>query len=69
MSTPTKFLFAKEVSRSRHEKKLIQEQVAEQVNISVRWFQRIESGQRLPSAELMLEIIKLLEIDSKNLKE
>lgn len=68
MSTPTKFLFAKEVSRSRHKKKLTQEQVAEQVNISVRWFQRIESGQRLPSAELMLEIIKLLEIDSKNLK-
>ena len=68
MSTPTKFLSTKEVSRSRHEKKLTQEQVAEQVNISVRWFQRIESEQRLPSAELMLEIIKFLEIDSKNLK-
>lgn len=69
MSTHTKFLFAREVSRSRHEKKLTQEQVAEKVNISVRWFQCIESGRRLPSAELMLKIINLLEIDTKNLKE
>lgn len=64
-----KLKFCKEVSKAREKKDLTQEKAAECLAISVRWFQQIEEGHRLPSGSLMLKIIGFFEIDGKNLKE
>lgn len=61
--------FSSEVFHARHKMGLTQAQVAEAVSISVRWFQHIEKGDALPSAELTLRLIAFLEIEGKNLKE
>lgn len=61
--------FSTEVHRSRKHLGLTQEQAAEALSISVRWFQYIEAGERIPSPILLLNIIALLEIDGKNLQE
>lgn len=61
--------FSNEVYRSRKQLGLTQEQVAEALSISVRWFQYIEAGERLPGPLLILNIIALLEIDGKNLRQ
>lgn len=55
--------FAEEVRRSRKQLGLTQEQVAEALSISVRWFQYIEEGQRIPGTALASQIIALLEMD------
>ena len=64
-----KLKFCKEVSKARKQKALTQEKAAECLSISVRWFQQIEEGHKLPSGALMLKFIIFFEIDSKNLKE
>lgn len=55
--------FAEEVRRSRKRLGLTQEQAAEELSISVRWFQYIEEGHRIPSTSLALQMIALLEMD------
>ena len=47
---------------------LTQEQAAECLDISVRWFQDIENGKHLPSTELTLKIIAFFGIDGKKLR-
>lgn len=61
--------FSKEVYRSRKQLGLTQEQVAEALSISVRWFQYIEAGERIPGPLLILNIIALLGIDGNNLRK
>lgn len=63
------YRFSKEVYRSRRHLGLTQEQAAEALSISVRWFQYIEAGERMPGPILILNIIALLGIDGKNLRE
>ena len=50
-------------------KRKAEEEAAEKLSISLRWFQQIEEGHKLPSGALMLKIIIFFEIDGKNLKE
>lgn len=61
--------FAREIYYARTEKNLTQAQAAEMLSISVRWFQKIEKGEVLPSSELTIKIVATLEIDGKRLKE
>lgn len=61
--------FSDEIRRSRKQLGLTQEQAAEAPSISVRWFQYIESGKRIPSTILTLNIIAVLGIQGKNLRE
>lgn len=61
--------FSKQIYYSRKEMDLTQEQTAEALNISVRWFQDIENGKHLPSTELTLKIIAFLGIDGKKLRK
>jgi len=61
--------FSKQIYYSRKEMGLTQEQTAEALNISVRWFQDIENGKHLPSAELTLKIVAFLGIDGKKLRK
>lgn len=63
------YRFSKEIYRSRRHLGLTQEQAAEALSISVRWFQYIEAGERIPGPILILNIIALFEIDGKNLKK
>lgn len=61
--------FPKVIYQTRNEKDLTQAEVAENVDISTRWYQVIESGRRLPSAKTVLKIMAFLEISGKDLQE
>jgi len=50
---------------SRKEMGITQEQAAERLGISKRWFQMIEKGEKLPSPSLLLKIIAEFDIDAK----
>ena len=52
--------FSKQIYYSRKELGLTQEQVAEALGISVRWYQDVENGKHLCSVELALKIIAFL---------
>ncbi len=64
-----KFKFASLILNARLDKGLTQSETAEAVGISVRWVQRIESGQRLPGTLTLLRLIKLFDIDVNELNE
>ena len=61
--------FSKQIYYSRKEMGLTQEQAAEALGISVRWYQDVENGKHLPSADLTLRIIAFFGIDGKSLRE
>lgn len=61
--------FPELLHQARLEKGMTQEQAAESVHISVRWYQYIEQGIRQPGCGTALELIALYEIDGKRLKE
>lgn len=61
--------FSEEILRSRTKLGMTQEQAAEALSISVRWYQSIEGGKRIPSSLLILKIIALFGIDGKDLRE
>ncbi|MBQ8689460.1 MAG: helix-turn-helix transcriptional regulator [Clostridia bacterium] len=63
-----KFRFAGEIYHSRQALHITQEEAAEILGVSVRWYQQIESGHVLPSALLTLKIIAFFEIEGKKLK-
>lgn len=64
-----KFKFASLILNSRLDAGLTQSEVAEAVGISVRWIQRVESGQRLPGSLTLLRLIKFFNIDISELNE
>ena len=59
--------FSLAIFYSRKEKGLTQEQAAERLGISKRWFQMIEKGEKLPSPSLLLKIIAEFEINGRSL--
>lgn len=61
--------FAGAIYHARKRMGLTQEQAAEGLAISTRWFQRIEHGKRLPSALLTLRIIAYFDIRGASLRE
>ena len=54
---------------ARDAKKLTQSQVAEAVSISVRWYQKVEAGLRLPSTIPAIKLMLFLNIDIEELRE
>lgn len=64
-----KSLFALEASRARTKLGLTQQQVAEAISISVRWYQCIEAGSFLPGSTVMLRLILLLQLDVEEFRE
>ena len=60
--------FSKIVYYYRKALELTQEQAAEGLDISVRWYQMVENGRCLPSAELALKMIAFFGIDGKLLR-
>lgn len=59
--------FSRLIYYKRKEMGLTQEQAAEALDISTRWFQNIENGKHLPGGELTLKIIVFFSIDSSAL--
>ena len=47
----------------RRERKLTQEKTAELLEISVRWYQKVERGQKNPGFNLVCEMARLFQID------
>ncbi len=62
-----RYVFSLYVVTARNEKGLTQQELAEQVQASVRWIQLIEKGRRLPGFCLAINLIVALEIDPLSL--
>lgn len=63
------YKFSSKLFHARTKHGLTQQKVAESVSISERWYQRLEKGENLPSALVMLRLILLLNIDIEDLRE
>lgn len=61
--------FASAVFHAREKMGITQEQAAEALKISARWYQQLEYGHVLPSAELTLKIIAFYGINGESLRE
>ena len=61
--------FAEVLYAARDAKKLTQSQVAEAISISVRWYQKVEAGLRLPSTIPAIKLMLFLDIDIEELRE
>ena len=61
--------FSDEIYHSRMRMGLTQQQVAEAVSVSVRWYQHLEKCTYLPGAVVMLRLILCLGIDVEVFRE
>ncbi len=55
--------FSRVIHKARTEAGYTQQEVADGVSISLRWYQCIEEKARKPSAEVMMKILVFLKID------
>ncbi len=67
--TSLKQAFSDEIYHSRMQLGLTQQQVAEAVSVSVRWYQHLEKGTYLPGTVVMLRLILFYGIDVENFRE
>ena len=63
------YKFASIIFNARLDAGLTQSQVAECVGITIRWYQRIESGQKLPGTLTMLKLILFFNVNLNELRE
>ena len=63
------YKFASIILNARLDAELTQSEVAEATSISVRWLQRIESGERLPGTLTMLRLILFFNLDPNEFRE
>lgn len=61
--------FAHEIFHARAKLGLTQQQVADAVSISVRWYQHIEKGTNLPGSIVMLRLFIFLDLDLHAFRE
>lgn len=61
--------FAKAILKARKEQGYTQSEVAEAVSVTVRWYQKLESGRRLPGTLTALRLILFLQLDVEELRE
>lgn len=61
--------FARTVFRARTNRGYTQGEVAEAISVSVRWYQKIESGKRLPGAITLIRLILFLHIDLEEFRK
>lgn len=55
--------------KARKEQGYTQSEVAEAISVSVRWYQKVESGRKLPGTLTALRILLFLGIDIEELRE
>lgn len=61
--------FGKAVYHAREQQGLTQKQVAEAISVSVRWYQRVENGEKMPGTIVTLRLILLLHIDVERFRD
>ena len=61
--------FANIVLRARDELGYTQYEVAEAVSVTVRWYQRIETGVKMPGSITLIRLILFLHLDVEELRE
>lgn len=61
--------FASLAFKARKEQGYTQSEVAEAISVSVRWYQKVESGRKLPGTVTALRILIFLKIDIGELRE
>ena len=61
--------FSRAIYYARKEMGITQAKAAEELNISVRWYQIIENGKCMPSTILTLKLIAFFGIDGKSLRK
>lgn len=61
--------FSRAIFQARTQKRVTQQTAAEAVDISVRWYQEIERGIRLPSALVMARLIRYFDLPTDALTE
>lgn len=55
-------VLSRELYRKRKARRWTQQDVADKVGISVRWYQQLEKGSHMPSALTMMRLILVLDI-------
>ena len=58
--------FSYELYLSRRKRSMTQQKAAELLGISVRWYQLIENGSRVPGGKLLWRIMSVFEIGGKD---
>ena len=61
--------FSSKVLHARNNLGYTQKQVAEAISVTVRWYQRIEKGERFPGSLVLLRLILFLNIDVEDFRE
>ena len=61
--------FANSAFNARKSLGYTQNEVAEAVSVSVRWYQKVESGKKLPGSVTLIRLILFLHIDVEDLRE
>ena len=56
-------LLSELMRKKRNELNLTQEQAAEKLKVSAKWFQRVESGKSKPGFDLLCDLSNYFEID------
>ena len=64
-----KHKFARSLYCARTELNYTQDEVAEAVSITKRWYQKLESGVKLPGAVTMLRLILFFNLDIEDFRE
>ncbi|MDF2925907.1 MAG: Xre family transcriptional regulator [Paenibacillaceae bacterium] len=57
------------LSEARNLKKMIQEEVSHKIDVSLRYYQRLESGKSIPTIKIALRICKILEVSPFEIDE
>lgn len=61
--------FSSAVFKARTELGYTQKEVAEAISVTVRWYQRVEKGEKFPGSISMLRLILFLHIDVEEFRE
>jgi len=63
------YKFASALLKARTELRYTQSEVAEAVSVSIRWYQKIESGRRFPGSVVLVRLVLFLHIDMEELRD
>ncbi|QGG57888.1 helix-turn-helix transcriptional regulator [Paenibacillus sp. B01] len=57
------------LSEARNRKNIVQEDISHMIDVSLRYYQRLESGKSIPSIKIALRICKILEVSPFEIDE
>ncbi|MBJ6361101.1 helix-turn-helix transcriptional regulator [Paenibacillus sp. GCM10012307] len=57
------------LSEARNKKNIVQEDFSHMIDVSLRYYQRLESGKSIPTVKIALRICKILEVSPFEIDE